>query len=119
MKELRIKVVGATLLLVVFICWPLAAQENGGAGDEPAFFVWKVEGKSNVVYLLGSVHVLKPENFPLPAPLESAFSNAQVAVFEADADKMSEPEVQAKLMSKAQLPAGETIKQQLSPGDIR
>ncbi len=113
MKELRIKVAGATLLLALFICWPLAAQENGGAVTN-RHSLWKVEGKSNVVYLLGSVHVLKPENFPLPAPLESAFSNAQVAVFETDVEKLAEPETQEKLMSKARLPAGETLKQHLS-----
>ena len=115
MKESRIKFIGATLLLVLlFICRPLAAQENGGAVTN-RHSLWKVEGKSNVVYLLGSVHVLKPENYPLPAPIESAFSNAQVAVFEADVEKMSEPRVQEKLMIKARLPEGDTLKQHLSP----
>lgn len=113
MNKPRINYIGAVLLLALSIWQPLAAQENGGATTN-LHSLWKVEGKSNVVYLLGSVHLLKPENFPLPAPLESAFSNAQVAVFEADAEKMSDPEVQAKLMSKIQLPAGETLKQHLS-----
>src|ERR1035438_9224050 len=64
--------------------------------------------------LLGSIHLLKPENYPLSAPLESAFSNATVAVFETDVEKMEDPQVQIKLMSKAQLPAGETLQQHLS-----
>jgi uncharacterized protein YbaP (TraB family) len=65
--------------------------------------------------LLGSIHLLKPENFPLPAPLETAFSNSPVAVFETDVEKMEDPQVQMKLMSKAQLPPGETLQQRLSP----
>jgi hypothetical protein len=76
--------------------------------------LWKVEGTKNTVYLLGSIHLLKESNYPLPAPIESAFSKAQIAVFEADVSEMLKPEVQLKLMAKASLPAGETLKSQLS-----
>jgi len=34
--------------------------------------------------LLGSVHVLKKEDYPLPAPIEAAFSDSKTAVFETD-----------------------------------
>ena len=113
MKERRIKCIGAFLLLASFILQPLAAQENGGAVTN-RHSLWKVQGKNNVVYLLGSIHLLKPENFPLPSALETAFSNSQVAVFETDVEKLADPQLQATLMSKAQLPAGQTLKQHLS-----
>lgn len=109
----RIQHLGMFVLVALAVCRPATAEDNGGATTN-RHLLWKVEGKSNVVYLLGSIHLLKPEDFPLPGPLESAFSNAQVAVFEADEEKMSEPEVRAQLMTKAKLPDGETLKQRLS-----
>ncbi len=113
MLERRIKLITANLLLAFFIAQPLAAQDSPGATTN-RHSLWKVQGQSNVVYLLGSIHLLKPENYPLAAPLESAFSNSPVAVFETDVEKMEDPQVQIKLMTKAQLPAGETLQQHLS-----
>jgi uncharacterized protein len=77
--------------------------------------LWKAQGASNTVYLLGSVHLLKETDYPLPAVIESAFSNSQIAVFETDLDKLESPEEQAKMMSKISLPEGQTLKQNLSP----
>jgi len=66
--------------------------------------------------LLGSIHVLKKEDYPLPAVIESSFTNAQIAVFETDVDQMENPEVAMKLASKGRLPEGQTLRDQLSPG---
>ncbi|HWI57933.1 MAG TPA: TraB/GumN family protein, partial [Bacillota bacterium] len=68
----------------------------------------------STAYLLGSIHVLKAENYPLPVPIEAAFSNAQIAVFETDMSKLEQPETQQSIMLKAQLPEGQTLRQQLS-----
>lgn len=77
--------------------------------------LWEVAGGSNTVYLLGSIHLLKPENYPLAAPLEAAFSNSPIVVFETEMDKMDEPETQQQLLSKAMLPPGQTLSGELSP----
>ena len=29
--------------------------------------LWRVAGQSNTIYLLGSIHLLRPEDHPLPA----------------------------------------------------
>lgn len=77
--------------------------------------LWRVQGTSNVVYLLGSVHLLKPSDYPLAQPIEAAFNNAQIAVFETDIGELEQPKTQLKMMAKSQLPAGETLAGQLSP----
>src|SRR5207249_1398026 len=76
--------------------------------------LWKVPGKENSVYLLGSVHVLKKEDYPLPAPIEAAFTNSRIVVFETDIEAIEKPEVALKLATKGQLPTGETLSGQLS-----
>jgi uncharacterized protein YbaP (TraB family) len=77
--------------------------------------LWKVQSKQNAVFLLGSVHVLRKEDYPLPAPIEAAFSNASIAVFETDIEAMEDPQLAMQLMAKGRLPAGETLRSQLSP----
>ena len=91
---------------------PTAAATPNAAGLHS---LWRVQGTSNVVYLLGSIHLLKSTDYPLPAVIESAFTNSQVAVFETDLDKLESPEGQATMMSKVSLPEGQTLKQNLSP----
>ncbi|HPU56308.1 MAG TPA: TraB/GumN family protein, partial [Verrucomicrobiota bacterium] len=79
--------------------------------------LWKVEGGKSPVFLLGSVHVMKPEHYPLPALIESTFSNAQVAVFETDIGRMASPDTAMKIMSRSRLPAGTTLRDVL-PQDL-
>jgi hypothetical protein len=112
MKSHRLPGLGL-LLLALSLVAPAAAQQPVAktASRHP---LWKIEGAGNTVYLLGSIHLLKESNYPLAAPIESAFSNAQIAVFEADVAEMEQPAVQLKLMTKARLPEGETLKDQLS-----
>jgi uncharacterized protein len=81
--------------------------------------LWKVQGQSNSVYLLGSVHVLKKSHYPLATPIESAFSNAAIVAFETDIEALDDPAMAMKLLAKSQLPEGETLKSQLSPETYR
>ena len=113
MKIHRVNLFGVVLLLVLALVRPVAAQETA-AKNTTRHTLWRIEGTNNTVYLLGSIHLLKETNYPLPAPIESAFSNSQIAVFEADVSEMERPEAQMKLMTKARLAEGETLKDQLS-----
>jgi uncharacterized protein YbaP (TraB family) len=76
--------------------------------------IWRVLGSNCVVHLLGSVHVLKDEHYPLPAVFESAFTNASVVVFETDIGGMMKPETQSKLLGQAMLPDGVFLKDYLT-----
>jgi len=113
MTTLRFDRFGVGLLLLLSLVQPATAQGVApkSTGRNP---LWKVQGTNNTVYLLGSIHLLKESNYPLAAAIESAFTNSQIAVFEADVAEMEQPAVQLKLMTKARLPEGETLKDQLS-----
>jgi uncharacterized protein len=51
----------------------------------------------------------------LPAVIESAFTNSQIAVFETDIDKMDDPTQQMAMLGKISLPQGQTLQQNLAP----
>src|SRR5262249_47284561 len=110
----RFTVAGAALLFALSLLRPVLAGEAPAAAPK-LHTLWKVEGKTNAVYLLGSVHLLKPEHYPLPAVIESAFTNAKVAVFETDIDALERPDPQFKLLGRATLPEGQTLAGHLSP----
>jgi uncharacterized protein YbaP (TraB family) len=101
------------LALLPALLQPAAAQPRSATATRQP--LWKIEGKSATVYLLGSVHFLKKENYPLAAPIGAAFDRAKVVVFETDLAALEKPELQTKLLSKSTLPAGETLRNQLSP----
>jgi uncharacterized protein YbaP (TraB family) len=46
--------------------------------------LWRIEDAKRPVYLLGSIHVLRRQNYPLERPIEDAFDVAKVVAFEID-----------------------------------
>jgi uncharacterized protein YbaP (TraB family) len=109
----RLRFPAVLLLFGCALVQPAGAQDTA-ARAASRHSLWKVEGTNTTVHLLGSIHLLKEDHYPLPAPIEAAYSNSLVAVFESDVSRMQQPESQLKLMTKARLPAGETLKSQLS-----
>ncbi len=103
------------VLLVAFLAGASLHAQPAKPITATKHSLWKVQGKENSVYLLGSVHVLKKEDYPLPAPIEAAFSDSKTAVFETDIAGIEKPELAMKLAAKGQLPEGETLRTRLSP----
>jgi len=66
-----------------------------------------------VVYLLGSIHLLRQADYPLPTVMDNAFSNSQVAVFEMDMDKAEDPMEGFRIIEKSKLPEGQTLEKVL------
>lgn len=95
------------------IALALALPATGFARERS--ILWSVEGRHNTVYLLGSVHVLRPGDAALPAAAERAFDDAEQLVMEVDLDEPgSDPlSMAAEMQQAAMLPAGQTLKEVL------
>jgi len=54
-------------------------------------FLWSVKGEQGSAYIMGSIHLLKKDYFPLPAAIRNAFAECGALAVEADisADKMA------------------------------
>ena len=50
--------------------------------------LWKIQGTSNSIYLLGSIHMLRAEDHPLPTVIEAAYDDAEVLIMEVDMDDL-------------------------------
>lgn len=88
----------------------LALPSQGLAGDR--HILWTVQGKLNTVYLLGSVHVLRPGDAALPAVAEHAFDDAERLVMEIDMDDAGADPLTmgAEMMQAALLQEGQTLR---------
>ncbi|WP_204140578.1 TraB/GumN family protein [Halomicronema sp. CCY15110] len=80
---------------------PTAAPED--------HFLWQIETANNTVYLLGSVHFLNADSYPLPEAMQAAFRDAETLVLEADVGPGTEAEVAALLLTAAQPEVGESL----------
>ena len=77
--------------------------------------LWSIQKDSHKLYLLGSIHVLKSDAYPLAAAIENAYSASQKVVFETDMNAMLDPAVAQKMMQLALYPEGQSLNQQLRP----
>ncbi|MEB3213513.1 MAG: TraB/GumN family protein [Leptolyngbyaceae bacterium] len=89
------------LMAAVAIALPLRLAQPVHAQDEKAF-LWTVESDTNTVYLLGSVHLLRPSDYPLPSPIQAAFDDAEYLVFEVNFDELNSVSTQTLLLEAAQ-----------------
>jgi uncharacterized protein YbaP (TraB family) len=75
-------------------------------------FLWRVTSPTSSLHLLGSIHLMKPSDYPLSAPIEEAFAASRVMVFEVDLDKMADAGF--KLLAAGTLPSGTTLRDVVS-----
>ena len=113
MKTVKGFHVGANWLWVLALtsAAQLAAQPAAAPGNTHP--LWEARGKSNSVFLLGSIHFAKDDIYPLAKPIEQAFEGSSIIVFEADLGEMKSLETQARLLKAGMSPAGKTLGQQV------
>lgn len=105
---MRHRLAGATVALLL-VTAPMAGQASKN-------FLWKVEGEGGAVaYLLGSLHVLTAESYPLSETINKAFTNSKVLIEEIDLDETTDPAVMMSSVTKAMLTDGKTLDQVVAP----
>lgn len=100
----------AAFIALIFVTTPAVAQKSGRQ------FLWKVEGEGSSAYLLGSLHVLTADFYPLSAAINQAFTESKTLVEEVDIDETNDPMVMMAALSKAMLSGGQTLDQVVSAG---
>lgn len=77
--------------------------------------LWEIKTNSATLYLLGSIHVVKPDMYPLPEPMEEAFEQASTVVFEVDLTRVSPAHIAAVMARRGRYPASVTLASTLPP----
>jgi uncharacterized protein len=77
--------------------------------DSALHSLWELHGKHNTVYLLGSIHVLRPSDYPLAPAVLDAYRNANAVLLEVNLDEIGSAQVQEEMLTSAILPEGKTL----------
>ena len=92
-------------------CLSILAANAAVAGDsDHALTLWRSEGTSNSIYLLGSVHLLREEDHPLHSAIDAAYDDADVVVMELDMDDLDPAKAQAAFRRAGVLTDGTTLR---------
>jgi uncharacterized protein len=73
--------------------------------------LWELHGKHNTVYILGSIHVLRPTDYPLAPAVLDAYGSAKAILMEVSPDEFDSQQVQTELLASGQLPEGKSLPQ--------
>jgi uncharacterized protein YbaP (TraB family) len=93
------------------------AEVQSQPGSQPGQkkdFLWSIKSDKGTVYLLGSLHLLKADAYPLDKNIEAAYKDSRRVVFEADIDTVATPAFQARMLALGLYPEGQTLAQNIS-----
>lgn len=74
---------GLLIACLVVPAWPAMPQDTGHP-----ISLWQIDGRSNRIYLLGSVHVLREQDHPIPTAIDEAYKDAEILIMEVDIDDL-------------------------------
>jgi uncharacterized protein YbaP (TraB family) len=104
----------AKLLITGLLLWALPVF---GAGERLLF--WEVTTEHAKVYLLGSMHLARPDIYPLREGIEQAFAESDALVVEIDIGGAARLAVQERMLQRGTYPEGETLRDHLSASTWR
>ncbi|MCF7752341.1 TraB/GumN family protein [Bacillus subtilis subsp. subtilis] len=106
------------LLMAGLLLGSAAVQARSDApaakAGPPVPLLWKVTGPGDSrVYLLGSFHLLRAQDYPLAADVDQAFAASKRVVFELSPQDMQSPQLTQKMLQAAVRTDGTELKRDL------
>jgi uncharacterized protein len=91
-----------------WLALPALTLTAGMAGADPA--AWRMTGPNGgEVTLLGSMHIMRPSDHPLPASVDSLIDRADLIVMELDLDDVDAAVQQRVILERAMFPQGTVL----------
>ena len=100
------------LLLAALVLWTCALPSRA---DTPLHSLWELHGKHNTVFLLGSIHVLRPGDYPLSPVVMQAYASSKALLMEINLADTDMEQLQAEMLTSAMLPEGKSLPEVLGP----
>ena len=97
------------IIVVLFIS--LIAGQSVSAGER--VFMWKVDSPTATAYVLGTVHMMKKEMYPLDSRIENAFKKADAYALEFNIDDVSTMQMD-KMLSDISYEGDDDVRKHIS-----
>ncbi len=85
------------------------------AKPPPVPLLWKISDEDNAVYVLGSFHLLRPDDYPLSQDVQAAFADAERLMFEMSPEEMASPTLDVQMAQAAMRTDGTRLESELTP----
>ncbi|MBI1996579.1 MAG: TraB/GumN family protein [Deltaproteobacteria bacterium] len=105
----RLRRIAGILSAFLLLLAPLAGSGQTSAQEKS--FLWKVRSEKNSIYVLGSIHFLNKESYPLKKSIEQAFDAASKLVLEIDLQSATPEKTQQVTLEKGLFRDGTTLQQ--------
>jgi uncharacterized protein len=97
---------------------------HGFAGEQPkpdpdVSSVWVAESGAKRIYLVGSIHLLREQDYPLPPVFEKAYLDSTRVVFELPPGSEGNGEVAERMKQMGSYEAGEDLSKHVSPDTFK
>jgi hypothetical protein len=99
---------------LVFLLLASAARGDEGAPSGGNVFLWTVRSEKGVAHLLGSIHLLKKEMYPLDRRIEEAFAGSSVLAVETDIGVREKEKLEKFILENAMYPEGDALEKHVS-----
>ena len=97
------------LALLLAGCPALAAD------DGHPLSMWRIDGARNSVYLLGSIHMLRETDYPIPSAIYEAYGEAETLIMEIDMDDIDPLAERSLAMELGLIQDGRTLRDLMGP----
>jgi len=81
--------------------------------------VWKIKGGQNIVYIAGSIHLLREKDYPLPPAYDIAYEDSSRLFFEIDMKEVSKPGAVAKMQRLGMYSSKDNLRRHVSDGTFK
>ena len=92
---------------------PLPVATPSATPAPPTPLLWKVDGPRGALYLLGSFHLLKPDDYPLAREVDAAYAASPRLLFELSPQDVDAPQLGAQMLQAAQRQDGKRLQDDL------
>jgi len=107
--------IGRLLMFLLVLVLPGIAHSQVVGNGYNNSLIYKIQSDTNTVYILGSIHVLAEEYYPLTRSFSYAYYNSQKVIFEIDPEILFSPETAKNNEKHYTFQNGQTLKTTLSP----
>jgi uncharacterized protein YbaP (TraB family) len=96
-------------LIILLLLAGLVPATTLADGGHP-LSLWQIQGDTNRIYLLGSIHLLREQDHPLPSAIYDAYEDADKLIMELDMDDMDPVEGQTLSNQLGLIQDGRTLR---------
>jgi uncharacterized protein YbaP (TraB family) len=102
-------------LTAIWLAVLLAGSPALAAEDGHPLSMWRIDGERNSIYLLGSIHMLREQDYPIPSAIYDAYRDAEALIMEIDMDDIDPLQEQAIATELGLIHDGRALRDLMGP----